>query len=147
MQRNGQIHLQRLLAKFANSWNQPHRRNSHVSCAQVKTIRTVQNTQRLHDIIIIMQRFAHAHQDNIGNVVNGSTPIRVTAKVALCRPWCISQFSSKEEYLCHNLSCSEMTIKTHLTCCAECTPESTTSLCRNTYCSPGTRKGYHYISR
>src|SRR3989442_1653727 len=85
-----------------------------------------------------MQRFAHTHQDNIGNVINRGTAIRATARVALCRPWRISQLASKEEYLCYNFSYIEVTIKTHLTCCAECTPESTTSLCRYTYCRAGT---------
>src|SRR5437899_6273738 len=102
--------------------------------AKVKTIRNVQYAQRLHDIVIIMQRFAHTHQNKVGYVVNGSVSNGATERVAPRRPWCISQFSSKEEYLCDNLPCCEMTIKTHLTCCAKCTPKSASSLCRYTYC-------------
>src|SRR6266566_574779 len=101
--------------------------------AKVKTIRIVQYAQRLHDIVIIMQRFAHTHQNKVGYVVNGSVSNGATERVAPSRQWCISQFSSKEEYLCDNLPCCEMTIKTHLTCCAKCTPKSASSLCRYTY--------------
>ena len=132
VQGNCQIHLQRLLAEFGNCRNQAHCRNGHVSRAQVKAIRTVQYAQCLHHIVIIMQRFTHTHQDNIGNMIN-----RGTARKSFCRPWCISQLASKEEYLSYDFSRAEMTIKTHLTCSAECTTKSTTGLCRYTYSRAG----------
>ena len=115
MQRDGEIHLERLLAQLANSGNKSHRRNRHMPRAQVEAIRTVEDTQRLQDIIIVMQRLAHAHQDDVGNVIN-----RRAARQTFRRPGGGPQLTCKVEHLRNDLSRAQMTIKAHLARRAKC---------------------------
>src|SRR5260221_4015176 len=43
VQGDSQVDLQWFLAKFTNSWHQPHGRYSHMSCAQVKAFRAIED--------------------------------------------------------------------------------------------------------
>src|SRR5437763_9401046 len=96
-------------------------------CAQIKAISTIQYMQIPQHIVIIMQWLAHTHQDNVRNVINGNT-----ARNPFRGPRYGPQLAGKEEDLGYNLSRTQMTIKAHLTRCAEGTAISTTRLCRYT---------------
>src|SRR2546423_11589204 len=115
MERDGEIHLEWLLAQLANSRNESHRRNRHVPRAQVEAIGTIEDTQRLQDIIVVMQRLAHAHQDDVGNAIN-----RRAARQTFRCPGSGPQLTRKVEYLRDDLSRAQMTIKAHLTRRAKC---------------------------
>src|SRR5579863_1835883 len=93
----------------------------------MKTIRAVQGTQRLQDISIIMQRFAHAHKNKVGYMVNGCA-----AGQTCRRPGYSTQLSCKVENLCDDLARAQMAVKAHLPRRAKRTAKGAACLCRDT---------------
>src|SRR5258706_11169044 len=109
MQRDCQVHLQGFLAEFSYSWNKSHGRDGHMASPQVEALGAVEDAQRLQHIAIVMQRFAHAHQNDVGNVTDGWA-----AWESCSSPRGGPQFTRKEEDLVDNFTRAEVTVKAHL---------------------------------
>src|SRR6266446_7181434 len=127
VQGDGKVDLQRLLAEPTNGRDKPHGRDGHVACPQVEPLWTVQDTQRLQNVFVVMQRFTHAHQDDIRHMIDW-----FAARETSRRPWCGPQLASEVEHLGHDLPCAQMTVKTHLSRCAEGATKGAAYLCRDT---------------
>src|SRR5436305_10894189 len=95
---------------------------------KLKACGTIENAQRLQDIIIVVERLAHAHQYDIGNVVD-----RLAARESCCMPGSRTEFAGKVEYLSHDLTCAQVAIEAHLAGSTKGTAKGTTGLAGDAY--------------
>src|SRR2546421_11419315 len=65
MQRNSDTNLQRLISEFSNLWRKTTCRHRNVSSADAETPWRVDDLNRTHHVLQVCQRFAHAHENDV----------------------------------------------------------------------------------
>ena len=67
MKTDGQVDPESFLGQFGQTGYMSHRRQGDFAARKVKCLRCEQNFYRPDDVIVVVQRLAHSHEDEIGN--------------------------------------------------------------------------------
>ncbi len=108
---DGEVDLPLLVRKTVDLGNQPHRRNGETTGAEIVSGSVIESIDRLHRVVVIMERFAHAHKDDVGHDL---VPFFQHARVI--------------QHLRDNLAAREMAFEPHLSRRAKDTSHRATRL-------------------
>ncbi len=102
MERDGQVDLSLLVGESSDGRGQPHGRDGEAPRPEVKSVRVVELVNRAQRVVVIVEGFAHAHDDHVGDAL----PVFVEqARIV--------------HHLRHNLAAAEVTPEAHLSRGAE----------------------------
>ncbi|EJX04260.1 hypothetical protein EVA_07633 [gut metagenome] len=108
--------------EFIHLTRQAGGRYRHTTARQAVAVIVKEKFDRLDHVVQVLQRFAHPHQNNVGN----NSIVRIRHSVSL------TQFAFGPPKLAHNLRSGKIAVKALLACRAEQAPHRTTGLGRNT---------------
>src|SRR5687767_14058322 len=104
METDRQLYLSVLIGKPFDRRDEANGAHGGVSLPDAKSTRIVEHSDGFHRIVVVVERFAHTHQDNVAEAI----PFRV-------------EFAGKVDGLLNDLAAGQVPHETHLACRAKYT--------------------------
>src|SRR5260221_14198543 len=115
VERDRQIDLSLLVSETPDLWNQTHSRDGEAASPKVVAIRIAESVNRRHGIVVVVERLAHPHKDDVRYYF-----VHILQHLRVIHD------------LCHDLAARKMTFETHLPGGAKDTTHRAPCLRRNT---------------